>query len=278
MYKSISEILTGFDIDCSCAAYDGHQVFCSPRALASYMTQINRIDLTRRSPSYENRLSKYSHRNFEVYWPELDRSRIDPTIFERSFQRTLGLARLLVLERLPTPSAREDYAIKRREERGRPPPRRPDSYALPGNIKDSHEDEVADWIDEDDVSSYNTFTLPYGPRYHARKIEKLCYTKDLLLNAEWNKPWDRAVHLHRHPAFFGRAEDVIGDCCGTCPLPSTAEEQETAEKESKVYVSGAIKFNTDDPGRQVSLSFLFGLRAHLTTSAANRLLQPPDRR
>jgi hypothetical protein len=37
IYKSVSEILTGFDVDCSCAAYDGNQVWASPRALAAYM-------------------------------------------------------------------------------------------------------------------------------------------------------------------------------------------------------------------------------------------------
>lgn len=120
IYRSISEILTGFDVDCSCAAYDGRQVYASPRALAAYMTQVNTIDLTRRSPSYENRLSKYSKRGFEVYWPLLDRSRIDPTLFERSFGRTLGLARLLVLEKLPKNKDREAYVDQRRAERGRP--------------------------------------------------------------------------------------------------------------------------------------------------------------
>jgi hypothetical protein len=85
LYDSISQIITGFDVDCACAAYNGSQVYASPRALAAFATQINTIDLTRRSPSYENRLSKYSHRGFEVHWPLLDRSRIDPTIFERSF-------------------------------------------------------------------------------------------------------------------------------------------------------------------------------------------------
>ena len=119
IYSSISEILTGFDVDCSCAAYDGKQVYASPRAVAAYMTQINTVDLTRRSPSYENRLSKYSHRGFEVYWPLLDRSRIDPTIFERSFGRTVGLARLLVLEKLPSTTEREAYVDQRRAERGR---------------------------------------------------------------------------------------------------------------------------------------------------------------
>ena len=66
----------------------------------------------------------------------MERDRIDPTIFERSFPRTLGLARLLVLEALPKTSDREEYLIQRRSERGRP--------ALPtkyyqrssGNMKD----------------------------------------------------------------------------------------------------------------------------------------------
>ncbi|RYP91396.1 hypothetical protein DL770_002441 [Monosporascus sp. CRB-9-2] len=255
VYKSVSEILTGFDIDCSGAAYDGEQVYCTPRALASYITQINPIDLSRRSPSYENRLSKYSHRNFEVYWPELNRSRVDPTIFERSFQKTLGLARLLVLERLPTTSAREQYLKKRRQERGRPEPGFRYQHRLRGNIKDIHEDEVADWVDEDEVSNYHTFTVPYGKKFHAKKIEKLCYTKDLLLNAEWNQPKERAVYLHRHPAFFGRVEDVVSDCCGTCPKPTTPEEIEIAEKESEIYVSGNVSFRIDDPGRQQIGSF-----------------------
>lgn len=82
IYRSVAEILTGFDVDVSCAAYDGRQVYTSPRAIAAYITQANQIDLTRRSPSYENRLSKYSHRGFEVFWPALDRSKIDPVRIE----------------------------------------------------------------------------------------------------------------------------------------------------------------------------------------------------
>ncbi|KAJ4414254.1 hypothetical protein N0V82_008036 [Gnomoniopsis sp. IMI 355080] len=255
IYKGISEILTGFDVDCSASAYDGKQVYCSPRALESYITQVIRIDLSRRSPSYESRISKYSHRGFEVHWPDLDRSRIDPTIFERSFKRTLGLARLLVLERLPTSTSRDQYLAKRREERGRPPVHRPYFRSLGGNIKDSHEDEIADWVDEGEVSNYHTFTLPYGVKFSARKIEKLCYTRDLLLNAEWNQPKDRQVYLHRHPAFFGRVDDVLNDCCGFCPRPETEQERQIHEEESKVYVSGRISFIKDDPGRQQIGSF-----------------------
>lgn len=257
LYKSVSEILTGFDVDCACLAYDGEQVWAAPRALAAFTTQINSIDLTRRSPSYENRLSKYAHRGFEVYWPLLDRTRIDPTIFERAFTRVLGLARLLVLEKLPHPQDRDEYSAKRRAERGRPelPWNARFRHQLQGNIKDTQPDDVAEWVQEDEVSSYHTFTIPWGPRYTPKKIERLLYSKDLLLNAEWNKSKNREVNLHRHPAFFGRAEDIIQDCCGYCPKPVTDEDLAAWEEESKIFISGHITFLQDDPGRQQIGSF-----------------------
>ena len=275
LYKSVSEILSGFDVDCSCFAYDGSQVYGTPRGIAAFMTQTNTIDLTRRSPSYESRLSKYAHRGFEVYWPDLDRSRIDPTIFERSFARTMGLARLLVLEQLPKPGDREDYLDQRRRERGRPPANTHycSRRSLPDNMKESDPDDIPEWVYDDEVSNYHSFTVPYGPKYHAKKIEKLLYTKDMLLNTgkslimnirttehltlstEWNQNKDRTVTLHRHPCFIGPVESVIHDCCGTCPEPRTEEEREVAEEESKIYVSGELSFMEDDPGRQAIGSF-----------------------
>ena len=97
-----------------------------------------------------------------------------------------------------------------------------------------------------------------------------------VLNAEWNQPDDREVYLHRHPAFFGRFEDVIEDCCGYCPVAQTEEEKEIAEKEAKIYVSGKISFIKDDPGRQVGVpSFISVVLTH--TEPANRLVQPSHR-
>ncbi|KAG0652383.1 Ankyrin-3 [Hyphodiscus hymeniophilus] len=257
LYDSISQIITGFDVDCACAAYDGQQVYAAPRAVAAFVTQCNTIDLSRRSPSYENRLSKYSHRGFEVHWPLLERDRIDPTIFERSFGRTQGLARLLILEKLPRSADRDSYMDQRRKERGRPaiPRNIRHQYRMTGNVKDQEEDEVAEWVEQEDVSSYHTMTVPYGPKYHAAKINRLLYAKDLLLNAEWNQQDDREVYLHRHPCFFGTAEEVIQDCCGYCPLPKTDEEIKSYDDELKTYVSGELKFITDDPGRQEIGSF-----------------------
>ncbi|KAK2765211.1 hypothetical protein FQN54_008910 [Arachnomyces sp. PD_36] len=256
LYKSVSEILTGFDVDCSCTAFDGSQVWASPRALSAFVTQTNVIDITRRSPSYENRLAKYARRGFEVHWPNLDRSKVDPTIFERSFSHVLGLARLLVMEKFPTSGARDSYLDDRRMERGRPPSLAQKFYRNPhGNLKEQQPEDIAEWVEDENVSSYHTFTIPYGPKYNARKIERLLYKKDLLLNAEWNKPKDRKVDLHRHPAFFGAVQHVVDDCCGFCPSPSSSEETAVAAEESKKFVSGKLEFMKDDPGRQAIGSF-----------------------
>ncbi|KAL9594575.1 MAG: hypothetical protein Q9219_006959 [cf. Caloplaca sp. 3 TL-2023] len=54
---------------------------------------------------------------------------------------------------------------------------------------------------------------------------------------------------------MGPLESVIHDCCGFCPEPKTDEERETAEEESKIYVSGDLEFMKDDPGRQAIGSF-----------------------
>ncbi|KAK2775823.1 hypothetical protein FQN52_007078 [Onygenales sp. PD_12] len=256
LYKSVSEILTGFDVDCACTAFDGSQVWASPRAIAAFVTQTNTIDLDRRSPSYENRLAKYAHRGFEVHWSGLDRSKVDPTIFERKFTHIVGLARLLVMEKLPTQNSRDNYIEQRRSDRDRPPPRGERFYSnRRANLKEVQPEDVAEWVEEEDVSNYHTFTIPYGPKYTAKKIEKLIYKKDLLLNAEWNKPKDRTVDLHRHPAFFGTVKDVIEDCCGYCPSPRTEEETTILEEESKKFVSGKVQFMKNDPGRQTIGSF-----------------------
>lgn len=146
-------------------------MWASPRALSAFVTQANRIDITRRSPSYENRLAKYARRGFEVHWPNLDRSKIDPTIFERSFSHVLGLARLLVMEKLPTSNARDSYLDDRRAERDRPPSLAEKFYRHPGgNLKELQPEDVAEWVDDEDVSNYHTFTIPYGPKYTAKKV------------------------------------------------------------------------------------------------------------
>ena len=55
------------------------------------MRQANTVDITRRSPSYEVRLSKYSFRDFEVYVPNLKREEVDPTVVVLLIRRPRSL-------------------------------------------------------------------------------------------------------------------------------------------------------------------------------------------
>ena len=80
LYSSPAEMMAGADIDVASCAWDGERVWATPRALVGMMLQANTIDVTRRSPSYEVRLTKYAARGFEVYVPELKREDIDPTV------------------------------------------------------------------------------------------------------------------------------------------------------------------------------------------------------
>ncbi|KAI0419720.1 ankyrin repeat protein [Xylaria grammica] len=103
LYNSISEILTGFDVDCACVAFDGTQVYSNPRGIAAIATRTNLIDLSRRGPSYENRLYKYRSHNFDVFWDSLERSRINTMLLNPFINRpneSRGLARLLIYEKM----------------------------------------------------------------------------------------------------------------------------------------------------------------------------------
>ncbi|KAH8798385.1 hypothetical protein F5884DRAFT_814057 [Xylogone sp. PMI_703] len=257
LYDSISQILTGFDVDCACAAYNGCQVYTTPRAIAAYMTQCNTVDLDRRSRSYENRLYKYRQRGFEVHWPLLERSRVHQSIYEVPVSHTQGLARLLSLENLSKRADRNTCEDKGDGGTDIPPLCRSSSRRRKNsNVEDEgREDEIDEEKQQGELSSYHTTSIPYGPRYSARDIYNILHNRDAVCNAEWNQPEGQEVYLHRHPCFFGTAEQVIRDCCGCCPVPQTDKEMIATEKDAMTYVSGPMKFRTDDPGRQEIGSF-----------------------
>jgi hypothetical protein len=168
LYKSISEILTGFDVDCACVAFDGKQVYSNPRGITAIATRTNTVDLSRRSPctcphserfsslpfskktktAYENRLYKYRSHNFEVYWDSLKRSRINAeNCSPKSNPQILtGLSRLIFFENI-LKGRRDPYRRKR----------------LLKTIDDSGEPTLAT------PSGYATLEIPYGERFTATK-------------------------------------------------------------------------------------------------------------
>ncbi|KAJ6579649.1 ankyrin repeat protein [Mycena vulgaris] len=223
LYSSPAEILAGFDIDAPCCAYDGTRVYANPRAIVAMMRQCNTVDMTRRSPSYEVRLAKYSARAFEVYVPSLARTDIDPTIYERSI--------------LTTTDVRFAFLESRRTLRGRPNPlnryNRRSKRKFKGDLKAEGLALGGLEMNDYDVASLH---IPYGPGWDARRIDKLVYQTD--------------VDCIVIPAFFGTIEECLEDCCEHCPAPIDEDERKLQAEEDEGYIRGRISFIQDDPGRQ----------------------------
>ena len=82
LYKSPSEVLLGFDVDSCCVGFDGEKVLCAPRTIRAFNTRCNVVDMSRRSLTYESRLFKYAKRNFAVVVPNIERSEVNPGLFD----------------------------------------------------------------------------------------------------------------------------------------------------------------------------------------------------
>ncbi|KAG8933988.1 hypothetical protein FRC01_005885, partial [Tulasnella sp. 417] len=257
IYQSPAEILAGFDIDSACVAFDGTRVLAAPRAIVAMMTQCNRVAMDRRSPSYEVRLAKYAARGFEIHVPDLRREDFDPTIFERSFTRLAGLARLLVLEKLSTQEARDRYASQRRQIRARP---NPAVGRLFGRTRVSrrrgkrrNRNLEADLKTADEfyglqMSEYDAmFHIPYGPGITAKMISDIVYSMDFNMNSTSN-PYNKNRRLHRHPAFFGNMEEALGDCCKI--RDSSEDDWSSQDDEDKDYEEAKKK--VDPKGDPIS--------------------------
>ncbi|KAI1370866.1 hypothetical protein F4677DRAFT_450940 [Hypoxylon crocopeplum] len=176
LYRSISEILTGFDVDSACVAFDGKQVYSNPRGIAAIATRTNTIDLSRRSPSYENRLWKYRSHNFEVYWKHLDRSRVQKIWLDNDDDPSeiTGLARLILSEQnmeKNTDQYRVKRALKRYDDGGEPILTAPSGYA--------------------------THEIPYGEKFTADRIRRF------------------VIGHAKEPYMFGTIEEVTGQSAGS---------------------------------------------------------------
>lgn len=69
-YKSISEVLHGFDVDCSCVGFDGSVFYLTERSKFALENMLNFVDFDRMSPTYEFRLAKYASRGFSTFIPD----------------------------------------------------------------------------------------------------------------------------------------------------------------------------------------------------------------
>ena len=185
------------------------------------------------------RLAKYAKRGFEILVPSLDRSRIDPNIYERPWGRLQGLPRLLVLEQLGAPSDRakfNDGATKAF------------SFSDGRYGTDRLQERIEKLGGSAEESDYSTVFLPWGPGIKASNIARTMLKKDRKLNSSYFT-YKRPYFLH--PCFIGTAEDIVGDCS-----PDDPELPESVDPETvKNYVRGPLTWIQDDPGRQQIGSF-----------------------
>jgi hypothetical protein len=72
IYKSISQIIHGFDIGSCAVAFDGKEVYFTGLAKFAYETGYNIITIDRRSFTFERRLKKYLLRGFCIIMPNFN--------------------------------------------------------------------------------------------------------------------------------------------------------------------------------------------------------------
>lgn len=76
-YRSINQILYGFDNDACQLAYDGEKLYATPGALYALRNHVNVVDLDIAGSAYENRLIKYFNRGIGLFLPSFDKNRLD---------------------------------------------------------------------------------------------------------------------------------------------------------------------------------------------------------
>lgn len=112
-YRSISEIIHGFDVDSCCFAFDGEHVWATQRGLFALTHGYNTVNFDRLSPSYIPRLVKYAMRGMAVLQPDFQRANIDTEALSEELEAAVntpgsgswqilnaatGISRLLILE------------------------------------------------------------------------------------------------------------------------------------------------------------------------------------
>ena len=83
-YRSISEIVHGFDIDCCGFLLYNDEIYCTKRALYSMKNKVNWFDPDRMSPSYVYRLCKYARRGYSIELPSITSTNFNHGLFYKN--------------------------------------------------------------------------------------------------------------------------------------------------------------------------------------------------
>lgn len=93
-YLCPTEIVHGFDVDCTGVLFDGTKAYATRRALFSIKKQTNWFDPSRSSPTYARRLAKYYKRGYKIELPLLDKRNIDDCKVSSDTHRLISVLNL----------------------------------------------------------------------------------------------------------------------------------------------------------------------------------------
>jgi len=194
LYKSPAEVLFGFDIDSCTVGYDGQRVWMMERGRRALTKGYNLVNMSRRSLTYEVRLFKYSKRGFCTAVPNLDKSRVDPALFQKNLREVQGLAKLLLY----------DYRAQ-------------NMPAVVGKAKRGENGE--------DLSDYSELNIPWGPGWYTASIVALLNQKDKSqffarrnIEAKDQSSAEQGPKKHKHIFITGIDEAIGGSSSFWCKV------------------------------------------------------------
>ncbi len=91
LYRTLSEILHGFDVDCSSIGYDGKNILMTRRAYYAITHGYNTVNFGRLSPSYEFRLAKYGTKGMAIKVPQFSKDKINLSAFNDFYKNFIHL-------------------------------------------------------------------------------------------------------------------------------------------------------------------------------------------
>ena len=267
MYKTPSQILVGFDVDSCALGYDGTTVWANPRARRAITKQMNTVDMTRRSLTYEVRLAKYARRGFAVAVPDVDLELVDVPAHKQA-KLTSGLEKLIVLDRCETQavaqlnqqspqSVEKTSALLKRRSRQRLTKRAARELKRSVKRTATNPDWSGSTDDEKlmDHCDYSNVMLPWGPSYTTQYLNHLSFKKDQ------GQFFHHDGKFHRHISMSGPdALKGFTAWCSECRLlknkgkpytPTRADLGTAVDEARSTYVFGPVVFVREDPGRQL---------------------------
>lgn len=227
LYRSPAEVLLGFDIDACTFGFDGRDVWAMERGRRALNKRYNLVNKSRRSMIYEQRLFKYSKRGFAVAVPNLDKSKVDPALFNKRFKELGGLAKLLWYDR----------KANLNKANGSP------------NLKKKGADG-----EEGEVSDYNgELPIPWGPNWESGQIIQMLNNRDKThFFANYRRAKKEGVDVkqkkHHHMFITGIDQAIVGGSfwCRLCQKKMFLDEDDSTGK----YVKKPIEWIKNNPAYQ----------------------------